>query len=162
VPEKPVPLIGKDRWRKLLEETQLIWPEPEPIGWQLAPFVTIAGPEPKPTGPALDYIEITQVTIQGQPYAIEPLYSDRRSLRLQTGQSYIPLQVVTDGGPYYALVRRQDHIDAAEQFAVMRGKDRVWTAHLPEDTSEAVTYTDRDIRIIGVIEAVLTPLHAAA
>jgi hypothetical protein len=151
------------------------WSEGQPIGIALMP---------SPRGVAPDFIEVTYVWVGGKPYTIQPLDADpnaRKSFRLHPGEPYVALQVKVENGSdddeeRFALVRRTDRPDQSPQYIVVvdpvsqrawidgaesdatsvrtMGLDRYWQI---DDGAEPHAYDDSELRIVGVVEAMLLP-----
>jgi tetratricopeptide (TPR) repeat protein len=154
--------------------TRLVWPEANPIGLE---FASISG------GIAPEYIEISQLPINGRTFAVQPIGAfadDANALRVQRGQKYLALQV-EGRSDQYVLVRRQDRPDQDQQLvAVVNqaqrgawvdeshseqpydhvhiiGAEREWTIN---DGSESTSYAEAELHIIGVVEALLSAVEA--
>ena len=141
----PSPLPGLD------VPIRLVWPTPDPIGVELMP--TIEGDAP-------DYVEVSRLALNGQPYAIQPVEATAQqagAIQIQHGQQYMAYALADDGGRY-ALVRRQPKSDQAQQTIAVTdpSEQRAWI-----DLSES-TAPFPSVRIIGVVEAILTPIAADA
>lgn len=166
-----LPAVGK----YLAIPMRVAWSEGQPIGIALMP---------SPRGIAPDFIEVTYVWVDGKPYTIQPLDADpnvRKSFRLRPGEPYVALQVKVENGSddaeaRFALVRRTDRPDQSPQYIVVVdpisqrawidgaesdatsvrtvGLDRYWQMY---DGAEPRAYDDSELRIVGVVEALLLP-----
>ncbi len=170
-PPTELPVLSK----YLAIPMRVSWAEGQPIGIALMP---------SPRGVAPDFIEVTYVWVGGKPYTIQPLDADpnvRKSFRLRPGEPYVALQVKVENGPdedeeRFALVRRTDRPDQSPQYIVVVdpisqrawidgaesdatsvrtvGLDRYWQI---SDGAEPRAYDDSELRIVGVVEAMLLP-----
>jgi hypothetical protein len=181
--------------------TQLVWPMPDTVGLGLVLVSGGFADDQNHIGfesgkDALDYVEVSQISINGKPYTVHPIISPSSSsnaLRLHQGQQYIVMQVNGNGektkhSNQYVLVRRQNWPDRAGQKVVVADSPhkRVWVWMTEKnqelappniiggaydtrdedqgerkwkinDGSETLYYSSDEIRIIGIVEAVLTP-----
>jgi tetratricopeptide (TPR) repeat protein len=152
--------------------TKLIWPISEPASIEM---VTPIG------GALLDAIEINELEIEGRHYKVNPIVpvsGSGGSLRLQHGMRYVTFQI--DGAnDQRVLVRSQNRLDQKRQFVVVTdpsqraawiddaestapfkavhiiGAERKWNLR---DGSELTPLPENELRIIGVVEAILTPV----
>jgi hypothetical protein len=153
---------------KLPIPTRLLWPTPSPTRVELFP---------PGIGTALDYIDASRLSVDGQPYFLEPIapVSDsEKSVRLYAGKQYLAYQV--EGSPNQrVLVRNQDRPDQRQQFVVVADpvESRVWIDNAESDplfTNIHIlgirrTWSEKpDIEvephIIGVVEAIMTKANS--
>lgn len=157
--------------RAVPRRVRLVWPAPEPIGMEFAPITGMAAP---------DYVEVSQIAIHDQPYRIEPItptVSNRSAFRLRAHQPYLVVPLHDQNYGHYALVRPQPRPEQSHQFIAVDdpathdtwideaeftepytrihivGADREWMIH---DGTETDPYQPDELRIIGIVEAILT------
>ncbi|HLF25671.1 MAG TPA: nucleotide exchange factor GrpE [Anaerolineae bacterium] len=155
--------------------TRLYWPDAsKPIALPLnIPFVIFNSSVATSDGSIAptEELEINEFAIAGRSYTLRPLRRDsenRRLSRLRCRQSYIATWVPgnedkTIDSDEYVLVRLQDQLDKPDQEVVIDQTPdgepgaRYW---IIRDGSESSRYDKQDLRIIGIIEAVLTPCES--
>jgi hypothetical protein len=129
----------------------------------------------------LDAVEVDQVSIDGRPYRVLSILEQPGSkFQFQSGQPYYAYALAEasrrPGGPSHVLARRQTQpvligshpiiiIDPAKQQAWLVESNpssdpnvigaREW---IIDDGTETMTYREANIRVVGVVEAVLTPI----
>jgi hypothetical protein len=159
---------------KLAVPTKLIWPSTELPSIEVVAAIG---------GTTFDFIEVNQLSIEGHDYKVHPIVpvsAGSGSLRLQHGQQYVTMQIegVND---QRVLIRRQDRPDQRRQFIVVNdssnhqawiddaesavpfkavhiiGAEREWNIRDGSDTSPL---NENELRIIGIVEAILTPAEA--
>lgn len=150
--------------------TKLIWPTTEQASLEVVAVMS---------GVPLDSVEISQLSIEGHDYKINPIKptpTGSQSLRLQHGQQYVTMQVDSKVDQR-VLIRRQDRPDQKRQFIVVAdlsrqqawiddaestvpfkvihiiGAERRWNLR---DGSDPTPLPEDELRIIGVVEAILT------
>ncbi|HET7375967.1 MAG TPA: hypothetical protein VFK30_04620, partial [Anaerolineae bacterium] len=150
--------------------TKLIWPATEQASLEVVAVMS---------GVPLDSVEISQLSIEGHDYKINPIKptpTGSQSLRLQHGQQYVTMQVDSTVDQR-VLIRRQDRPDQKRQFIVVAdlsrqqawiddaestlpfkivhiiGAERRWNLR---DGSDPTPLPEDELRIIGVVEAILT------
>lgn len=140
----------------------------------------LMGPGPKTVDvivvlPVSKGLEISQISIDGKPYAVHADYSSSKSvsgLRLRGGQRYMPIQKAGRGDTYI-LMRVQDKLDQFDQKVVVFNATtgRIWMTSSPKPRiiggpgeplwpfrDEAGNiYYDKG-RMLGVVEGLLTPI----
>jgi len=168
--------------------TRLVWPGPNTSGPWVPPVFGSYSVDPsrgrvKAGDSPLDYIEVNQFSIEGRLYAVHPEACSPNSgnpLRLYQGKQYIAIEINGNGeqgyhSDQYVLVRRQDSLDHPGQKVVVTIPSirRIWVTQkkLPPrfvgdserqwdfiDDPETATLGNKKPRIIGVVEAILTPI----
>jgi hypothetical protein len=150
---------------------QQIWPMSQLVGSEFVPMIG---------GAALDYIEVSRISIQGKLYALKPTTpSFAGALRLHAGQTYftLPLAGNTD---QKVLIRQRDRPDRAQQMIVVadQSNQQVWLdesessapythVHIIglerewdiKDEPQTTSYNQGMLHFIGIVEAVLTPIE---
>jgi hypothetical protein len=149
--------------------TRLLWPSSEPAKVELLS----AG-----DGARLDYIDVSRISLDGEPFSLEPVVPVSGSegvVRLQVGKQYFAYPV--EGKPdQRVLIRRQKLPDQERQLVVaadpvearvwiddaeskapyhhihILGQDRTWDL---DDVDQAEPY------IIGIVEAIMTRLGSS-
>lgn len=123
-----------------------------------------------------NYIEVNQVAIDGKLYAIQG-----QSIRLFSGRQYIPLRL-SPGKIHqkeiYVLIRNQDEPDQPDQrIVVLDNNDRMWITRPPPKSEPRIIGGSEErwwkfhdgsgsekyvkAKMLGIVEAVLTPLKPA-
>lgn len=152
---------------KLPIPTRLLWPIPEPTSVELFPIGN---------GARLDYIDASRLSVDGQPFSLEPVSpvsGHDEVVRLHAGKQYLAYQV--EGNPdQRVLVRNQNRPDQLRQLVVVAdpAEARVWI----DDAESEPPYTHIHIwgldrswntenhdqvkpHIIGVVEAIMTAIE---
>jgi hypothetical protein len=159
---------------KLAVPTKLIWPSTELPSIEVVATVG---------GAPLDSMGISELSIGGRAYKVHPIVpvsSSSGSLRLQHGQQYVTLQI-EGANDQRVLIRRQERPDQRRQFIVVAdsskhqawiddaesimpfkvvhiiGAEREWNIRDGSDTS---LINENELRIIGIVEAILTPAES--
>ncbi len=154
---------------KLPVPTRLLWPTPAPTKVELFPIGN---------GARLDYIDASRLSIDGQPFSLEPVYpvsSHDKAVRLFAGQQYLAYHI--DGSPNQrVLVRSQDRPDQVRQFVVVSDptEPRVWiddaesdplfsNIHILGINRSWSTEDAPEVKphIIGIVEALMTAVKLA-
>ena len=154
-----------------------LWPLYESVGLEHKPITTESTP---------DQIEIDHLKIRRRRYAIEPIEAAAANhglIQLRTHHSYLAIPLKSNTNGQFILVRRQDHPDREWQFVVVNdsnrhealidkakfflehnrirviGSDRQWNIMLDKGSSDQLhVIGDSSCQIIGVVEALLTPI----
>ncbi len=181
-------LLAERDWLDEVEiPAELIWTNVELAGLQLMPVqsnephVAILSDHVQLLPDKLDYIEVDQLAIGGRRYQISSPQPVEGKFRMQTSQPYYAFQFATArdeqcaGQPCFALAHAPDHplppdwpivilIPAEQRALLVRSQppasplvigERVWSF---KDGVEQKTYHDDDVRIAGVVVALLMPL----
>lgn len=152
---------------KLPIPTQLLWPTPAPTKVELFPVGN---------GARLDYIDASRLSVDGQPFSLEPVYpvsGHEKAVRILAGKQYLAYQV--EGNPNQrVLVRSQDRPDQMRQLVVVADpvEPRVWiddaesdplftNIHILGIRRSWSTEGDSNVEphIIGVVEAIMTAVQ---
>ena len=167
----------------------LIWTDIDLAGLQLIPVqtaernVAILSEHVKVMPDKLDYIEIDQISIGGQPYQILAPLQARGKFQMQTSLPYYAFQFAASdqaqpGQPQFALVRPHEHalppdwpivilIPTEQRALLVRNQplaspmiigERVWSI---QDGADVKTYNEDDVQIAGAVVALLTPSAAS-
>ena len=146
-------------------------PTPESLSFEFMPI----GEDVVP-----DAISANRITIHNRSYRIEPITVTGDALALRANQPYLILPLLGARHGQYALVRQQRRPNAKHQRLAVKdpskseiligdaeadtayrvihllGTDRTWTIH---DGTETDPYDPDEIIILGVVEAILTPIE---
>jgi hypothetical protein len=163
---------------------KIVWPTQTSLRLELSPVYVSATDsaaiQPDLSENALDYIQLSGISINGKPFAIQPIYPASgdlgNTLKIYRDKQYVPVLVQTDVGRgefnnTYLLVRRQDRPDHEDQYIVV---DDLIDKHAWVDRCESeAPYThiqiigaerqwdipsEKEPHVIGVVEAWLKPL----
>ncbi len=132
----------------------------------------------------LDSVEVDQVSIDGQPYRVQSIMEQPSGkFQFQTGQPYYAYALADvarrPGGPSHVLVRRQSQpvLPSSQPIVIIEPvKQRAWLVEsnpssdpniigarqwIIQDGTETMTYREANVRVVGVVEAVLTPIASS-
>ncbi|MBP7686605.1 MAG: hypothetical protein KA765_01795 [Thermoflexales bacterium] len=155
---------------KLTIPTQLVWPVPESTKIEILPVFGDA---------KIDFVDAFQLSLNGKLYRVESANpkDDSGSVRIQVGQQYAAYETQVQPRRR-VLVRCQDWLEQSLQQIVVAddiqhkvwiddaesnapytlihviGADRSWS------TTGSSAHTEPSPRIIGIVEAILTPVTA--
>jgi hypothetical protein len=129
----------------------------------------------------LDSIEVDQVSIDGRPYRVQGILEQAGGkFQFQTGQPYYAYALADvarrPGGASHVLVRRQTQpvLPSSQPIVIIEPvKQQAWLVEsnpssdpniigarqwIINDGTETLTYREANVRVVGVVEAVLTPI----
>ena len=166
----------------------LVWPGDDPVGLQLMPMQSaerhqaILSPIFRPVPGTLDYIDIEEVSFNGQSYQIDVAHQLGGTFRMHVSQPYYAFQFATahdlpqPGEPCYALVRQFDRPPRSDYpIVILIPEDKqAWlVSSQPAGAAETIIgerewifyeggpkIAESKVQVVGVVVAILTPLPA--
>jgi hypothetical protein len=111
---------------------QLDWPTPLELSPMNVSLTNQAALLPNHTADAIDYIELTEISINKKTFVIEPLYpirgNDRRGFRMYCDKEYMPVHVKSEGVQAalvnsYLLVQKQVQPDHERGVVVIENPE---------------------------------------
>jgi len=168
--------------------SELVWPGDNPVGLHLMPIQSaesnqaILSPNFKPVLGGMDYIEIKQVSLNGQLYQINVAQKVGNRFFMHVSQSYYAFQFAvmqdppTLTEPCYVLVRRFDSPQRSESPIVILipEEEQAWlVSSQPDGAAETIVgerewtfyeggpkITESKVQVVGAVVAILTPMSA--